>query len=176
MKYTKNAWVLFNEMFKNGEDIVVIDEFDILYWGKIQVDKADPDLGFHLKRINGKMKFLYWKEIRFMGQDGFPVRELSGADGSDTIELEKPVEAKIRKAVAPTPQDIHHYHTRTRVRYMAFGDPFLIEDCEVKLFNPGNYGMHHYLRDEEECLALTAKDGAVAQLYNLPEIYYAEFG
>ncbi len=165
LKYTRDAWLLFHRMFKNDEDIVVIDDYDRVYWGKILVEKIDPDCGFHLKRINGKGKFFYWHEIRYMGQDGFPLRKLKGADGSDLIENEPSVEKELRKQI-----------NESKPGFLAiFGDPFMVENCSVELFNSGKYGMQYHLKDEEECLVLKADNGSVAQLYNLPYIYHMEF-
>lgn len=158
MKYSKDSWQLFHEMFKDGEDIVVVDEYDHFYWGKIRLHKTNPDLGFYLKRTNGKEKCFRWLDIRFMAQDGFPIRKLKGADGSESILDEKP-------ALISTVTE--SYFTRT-----VFSDPFMIDDCYFDHFNPGKSGMEHYLQDEEECLALYAKDGACAQLYNFESIYY----
>jgi len=173
-QYTKNAWDLFHSMFKDNEDIVVIDEYDNVYWGKILVEKTDPDMGFHLKRINGKTKFFYWHDIRYMGQDGFPLRKLKGADGSASIEKEKSVENEIRTQVVTLQTEKPRRKRRRSPFVSVFGDPFMVENCTAELFNPGNYGMKHYLEDEEECLVLTADNGAVAQLYNLPYIYHME--
>jgi len=175
--YTKDAWDLFHEMFKEGEDVIIIDEYDKIFWGKISLDKEHPDYSFDLLRINKGKKSFFWHRIRYMGQDGFPLKKLKGADGSSSIELEKSVEADLRdqiKKLQKRPPEIivrKPFSVRTR---MVFGDPFMVEDCTVKLFNPGNYGLKHYLEDEEECLVLKADNGAVAQLYNLPSIYHME--
>jgi len=178
-KYTKNAWDLFHSMFKDGEDIIIIDEWDRVFWGKILVHTKDPDLGFYLQRTHKKKRFFEWDQIRYMGQDGFPLRKLKGADGSDTIELEKSVEKEIRKQISKLqlrpPEIIVREPFLVKIKSSVFGDPFMIENCSAELFNPGNYGMQHYLEDEEECLVLKADNGAVAQLYNLPYIYHMEF-
>lgn len=62
------------------------------------------------------------------------------------------------------------------VRRSRFGDPFEAESVASELFNPGNVGFAHYLANDEECLVLTAADGAVAQLFDLPTVYLLELG
>lgn len=56
---------------------------------------------------------------------------------------------------------------------LVFGDPFLVENVSVQVFNPGNngpvfWGNHPF----EESLLLSAKDGARALLYDSKSIYY----
>ncbi len=55
---------------------------------------------------------------------------------------------------------------------MVFGDPFLIEDVFIKVFNPGNNTPEFWNSQLEESLLLSAVDGSKALIYDTPTIYY----
>jgi len=84
MKVSKtDAWSLYHAMFKDGDEVIVVSEYDELSWGKI-LRVTDEHLvlvrpGRHEQKIN-------WDDIRFMAHDGFPAHRLFGADGSQLIE------------------------------------------------------------------------------------------
>jgi len=59
---------------------------------------------------------------------------------------------------------------------MVYGDPYLIENVDVRLYNPSNFGDSFYCQPNEEFLHLTANDGAAALLYDVPTIYHFEMG
>lgn len=157
-----SPWKLFLTMFQYDQEIVVIDIEDNLYWGRLR--EINYDHGFNLLRPNGKKTLMHWEDVRFVGQDGFPLIKLTGADGSPSIEKldSKPVQEIIRT-----------HQTLYRTRYVV-GDPWLIEDTTAQLVNAGNYGDYHYENDTEELLLLEHKNGAKAQLFNIPHIYHVE--
>jgi len=146
-----DAWKLFKKLYKQNDYVLVIDEFDKRFFGKMKYD----DEGLHLTKIDGIRKYLYWDQIRFMCHDGFPVKKLLGADGSDTIELESPV-------------DLNKLITYLSAKRLVFSDPYMIENVTSKYIQTydGNF--------TEDILLLKSKDGAVGLLYDLNRIYYHE--
>lgn len=73
-----NTWDLFHSMFKEGEQVVVIDEDDSFHWGYLFSSDVG---GIHLTRPK-RSEFIKWEDIVFISHDGFPVKKLppSGAD------------------------------------------------------------------------------------------------
>lgn len=205
------AWDLFFECFKEGEEVVVVDDDERLWFGKLQLHPGPMlDNSFSLINFRGKEKRFEWEEISFMAHDGFPIKKLTGADGSraieamDTTDITKAVRALATKTLCDMccqlkessgirtsrkkrkidgelryvkyckkcGEKIEH-HKNSKEWWFLFGDPFLIENVSAELYNPGNsspefWGHHDY----EEVLILTAKDGAKAQLFTVPNIYY----
>jgi len=158
-----NAWDLYKDCFKDGDSVVIITELDYLIWGKLETTK----IGCYLKRRNRwgglvKGKLWLWDEIRFMANDGFPCRQLLGADGSRAIEKECTVENVIRHAF-----EEEYDCTAT----MVLGDPFIIEDVDTILYNLGNSG-DYWDELDEEVIKMTSKDGAVGCLWDLSTIFF----
>lgn len=89
------AWDLFNRCFKTNEKVFVIDDKDNIYWGRLGLQDSDT---FTLTRSGGICVELHWWDMRWMSHDGFPVRKLYGADGSQSIESEDSVMDIIRQA------------------------------------------------------------------------------
>lgn len=73
---------LFDSMFNDGDEVVIITALDEYDHGKMSI----ADDGIVLRHINRPDKFYHWVEVRFMAHDGFPVKKLMGADGSESIE------------------------------------------------------------------------------------------
>lgn len=161
MKLT--AWDLFNRNFKDGDEVVVIDEDDRVGWGRLQMIDVN---GFMLVRRSPlgstQAKRFWWEDIRFMSHDGFPVRQLMGADGSRTIEKE------------PSAVEVLRAGLRQEYIGIVFGDPFLIEKVSAEVHNPGNDGPEHWMEDTEESLKLVAPDGARALLWELNTVFHVE--
>lgn len=184
---SESPWLLFLKMFKYDEEIVVIDHDDVLFWGRLR--EINYEEGFNLLRPNGKKHTLYWEDIRFVGQDGFPLVKLKGADGSpsieklDTSDIQSIIRTKQQlKRPAKTEEQIRREakikactHTHTTIyKRKVFGDPWMIEDFNAELVNCGNSGMFHYFNDTEELLLLEHSNGAKGQLFDIPSIYYIE--
>ncbi len=173
-----NAWDLYRRCFKEGDEVIVIDDDDRVFWGKLNTEELGITLR-HAKRSH----FLYWEDVRFMSHDGFPVRRLVGADGDPSILKEKSAKDAIRAALTKEfsgREDKSSYWPTGYRRPIPsfrgrFGDPFdVLVPCEVELYNSGNTGWYWYGQDYEECLVLTAPDGARAQLFDLSTVFYAE--
>lgn len=82
MKEKPTAWELFWSLFKEGDEVICIDDEDVFHWGRLKTYSED---NFLLCRPY-RQEALHWEDIRFMCHDGFPVRKLTGADGSKLIE------------------------------------------------------------------------------------------
>lgn len=82
-----DAWTLFHSLFKKGDEVWVITDEDDFIWGKL-LDFNDEECEL---RFRGKEVWFRWDCIRFISHDGFPVRSLTGADGSRSILKEIPV-------------------------------------------------------------------------------------
>lgn len=245
-----DAWTLFHSLFKKGDNVWLITDEDDFIWGKL--------LAFNNEecalRFKGKEVWFRWDCIRFMSHDGFPVRALTGADGSRSILKEqgtilrdltnvkkknnvptrfvygKPIEKEQcpyceyiesnRKSVSgdviwlyctegacdwskgdqyglKPGEKIKCYNFKPSGKKMgltqekehgggdddddgpvslgrsasSFGDPFLIEDVDMKLLNLGNRGDDFEDHDYEEVIVCEAKDGAKGLLYDLETVY-----
>lgn len=207
-----NLWTLFHSHFSIGDQLIIIDSDDQVIVGKYI---AVSEEGITLRTIfSERDRFLSWTDVRFMANDGFPVRKLMGADGSPSIELEfmkgknaseliyqaTCEELNLNKKRKPERQperqperepDSEPYVPRssvTRVSRIGGGCPWLIDECEAVIVNPGNALQTHFsLWDEryrtphgwedtdwEEGLVLTAPNGAVAELYDFESIFHFE--
>lgn len=84
---SKDAWELYDSCFSDGQNVVIVTDFDTFEWGTLRT----LPLGCWLARRERKDLFFWWDDIRFMAHDGFPVERLMGADGSKLIEKLDPV-------------------------------------------------------------------------------------
>jgi len=76
---------IVKRIFKPGETVTVVTEDDKLLGGKIILQS---DGTYILRKFNGQEIPLWLSEMRFIGQDGFEIRKLTGADGSSSIMFE----------------------------------------------------------------------------------------
>lgn len=202
-KFGPDAWELWRSMFKDGDEVVAILDTDAIVYGKI---KAKP-LTAEFKRMGQKPVVVDWDDIRFIAHDGFPVRKLLGADGSELIENidTRSIQKKIRKTlthiycpgcgeVKPAqefPRGPDFYTAKGycgdcrdalngepttplgHTKSMVFGDPFLIEDVDAKLLNPGSVYLGGGFENwkYEEVVAMRSRDGANGLLYDLFTVY-----
>jgi len=178
------GWELFESCFKEGDEVVVIDEDDRFHWGKA----AFNEQGFALYRP-GKATAFLWDQVRFMAHDGFPVRKILGADGSTSIELldTEDTQEAIREVLT---EEFSGKRISARL-----GDPFDVEDVVAKLFHAGNSGPNYWNRfynsvlgryfsedhreaawEREEVILLESRDGAKAELWDIPTIYLFQCG
>ncbi len=185
MKIDPKGWQLFESCFEKHDEVVAIDVFDVIHWGRLE---DITDYGCELVRPGGHRQQLSWDDIRFMAHDGFPVRKILGADGSSTIE---------RLDTADTQAAIRHSlgmeFPRRQLSRLRFGDPFDVEPTEARLFHSGNSGLDYWGKfagpcgyyseahrelghENEEVLVLRSKDGAMAELWDMTTIYMVEIG
>jgi hypothetical protein len=185
----KGAWAILYEAFKGGDEVIFIDDTDHLYYGKLILLAGDErDVYFGLKQLSGKIDKYAWSEVRFMSHDGFPVRKLTGADGSNLIEKidTKDIQTALREVTnyilcSRCGDKIHESKAITQ-RYkkycedcamnLVFSDPFLVEGVNITIFNAGNCGLSWYGDHFEETTFLKAKDGSIGLLWEIPSIYY----
>jgi hypothetical protein len=192
-----NAWELLYSCFRDGDDVVFIDDQDNIFGGKLKYLKgAEKKLYFNLISISGTTKEYVWSEIRFMSHYGFPVKKLSGADGSrfieqtDTTDIQKALREIIGSAMCfqcskKISVDGNFFKGRAGEGYLCkdhhhlkravFGDPFLIEDVRAVLYNRGNCGPEWYGHPCEESTLLVSRDGAKGILYEVPTVYHFEY-
>jgi len=197
---THNLWDLFHANFKIGNEIIIIDSDDDVIVGKLV---SVSENGIRLKTVfSGREIGREWVDIRFLGNDGFPVRKLMGADGSESIieEFKKGKNAAeiIRAATCEelktsdnkyTPPTRKPRTVATQVRRFVGGCPWMIDECEAVIVNPGcafepehwslwdkEYDTPTGLNDTnwEEALMLTAPNGAKAELYELSSVFHFE--
>lgn len=163
------AWKLFYSLFSEYDEIMIVTSDDVHYFGYLRNIESDS---FQLSHTKKGLAFgdsytnnlFYWEDIRFMSHDGFPVKKLLGADGSKMIEA---IETKSKIKAIREAFDID-----LTPSWAVFGDPYLIEGVESKIYHPGRDTYLDYLKDEEECIVLTSRDGAKAQLFDLSTIYF----
>lgn len=124
MKKQVDAWTLWDSMFKENDNIVLITDDDEFKWGKIK--SADSDF-LHLRTPVGRIEVIKWDDIRFVAHDGFPVKKLLGADGSQLIEKldTKNTQKAIRQALdtirCPHCGEFTLQSSLVTVRYKAYG-------------------------------------------------------
>lgn len=187
-----DAWELYKQTFKDGDEIVLIEDDGGAYYGTII---NTNDYGVKVKLISGETCRFDFDVIRFMGQAGFPVRKLLGADGSSSIDKahRKGTSMALRRALAKeTRVSLFDYTTRREAgseseklrpprprRSFGYSDPFVVENVYAELHNPGKVWIpkwfwrpEHY--DYEEVLSLEAQDGARALLWDIPSIHHFE--
>lgn len=159
-----DAWKLYKECFKDGDIVVIVTEDDSIYYGKLKTEEYGCYIrrkNYHNRLQNGRL--FRWEEIRFMAHDGFPCKQLLGADGNKSIEKERSKDSKIRKAFQC------EFGIESTIVY---GDPFLIENVATILYNSGNTGNYHWDELDEEVLKMIAKDGAKGCLWDLSTIFF----
>jgi hypothetical protein len=180
----RDAWELFRAMFKDGDEVIVVDDDDQFHWGKLQATEDHCVL----KRSGLRNKEIFWEDVQFISHDGFPCSKLLGADGSALIQKldTRDPQRAIREAMgyrwcdrceAWEKRGASHTKRkeRTPVHQVVFRDPFLIEDVEGALVNPGI----PWTEDNwqwEETLMLYAKDGARGLLWSMHELYHVDCG
>lgn len=176
------AWDLFEKIFKQGDEVVVITDYDRFHWGKLSYNFTNCTL----KRPN-KEEVIPWHNVRFISHDGFPIKRLTGADGSKLIEKinTADVQATIKNALVfslckdcgKLTENIYRCDScqkiADKVRSMRVGDPFDIEGVYPVLLKEGIWGLSGN-NSEAECLHLVAPNGAIGQLFDLPSIYMFE--
>jgi len=82
----KDILTLMNRCFDRSERVVLITDQDEFSSGRFALSAQ----GLTIKRDNSKTSRLYdWHETAFVCHEGYPIRELKGADGSSSI-LSKP--------------------------------------------------------------------------------------
>ena len=67
-----SAWKLYHACFKEGEEVVIIDEDDNYFWGKLETH----DDHCILRRSTLKPIKVMWENVVFMSHDGFPVARI----------------------------------------------------------------------------------------------------
>ena len=196
---TDNLWDLFHSHFIIGQELMLLDSDDKVYIGKY-IGVSDD--GITLKTVFlGKQLFFDWTDIRFLGHDGFPIRKVFGADGSHSLEKEfkkgnnaieiiraATCEELKPKEQEPKPKQVPKKQA-TPVRRIFGGCPWMIDECEARIVNPGNslqthpdlwhgryldsmIGVNYEGTEWEEALILTAPNGAIGQLFDFESIHH----
>ena len=170
MKKKPDAWDLYRAMFKDGDEVIVIDDFDDITWGRIYAHEDCAEL----KNPNKKNEKICWDDIRFIAHDGFPAKILSGADGSKTIENidTKNIQKAIRELYVDAIKIEKIEESRSSFRV---GDPFDIENVRATLMNPGNtYNEDLNNWQYEEVLLFSHPNGSSGMLWDLSTIFMFE--
>lgn len=184
MKKKVTAWDLFEGSFKQGDIVVVITDYDRFHWGKMFYDSTDCTL----IRPGGKKEMIPWNNVRFISHDGFPVKKLSGADGSKLIEKINTgdIQTTIKNAlVFNLCNDCEALTENTfrcdscqkladKRRSMRIGDPFDIEGVYPFLVREGAWAGLSWDNPNAECLHLIAPGEAMGQLFDLKTVYMFE--
>jgi len=124
MKKQVDAWTLWDSMFKKGDDVVLITDDDELKWGKIGEVTKDS---LRLKTGQKSLEVINWDDVRFMAHDGFPVKKLMGADGSqlieqlDTTDTQKAIREALVAVKCPRCHRFVLPSSLTSVKYEAYG-------------------------------------------------------
>lgn len=62
--------------------MIVLDDDECFHWGRLE---TCGEHGLRLHRPGRTGHLIPWDDVVFMAQDGFPVRKLTGAEGSENI-------------------------------------------------------------------------------------------
>jgi hypothetical protein len=71
-----DIYKIFNDQFKIGNAIFIIDEDDHFIFGEIEDIHYDNGIRLRKHFYPPYLKWYSWNEIRFISHDGFPVRKL----------------------------------------------------------------------------------------------------
>lgn len=184
-----DGWELVYKHFKGGDSIIFIDAWDVLYYGTLMyLPGPEGFKKFILKSLTGKLERHSWADVRFMSHDGFPIKKLTGADGSklveqiDTTEVQQAIRNVIDHILCYNCKTMileedaikrrGDYYCSTCVKTIVFRDPYIIEGVNALLLNKGNEGEFFTNHPDEECIFLTAKDGAKGILYETSTIFH----
>lgn len=198
------AWDLYNSMFKDGDEVIMLDEDDYFHWGVL---KSTDKYCILTRPTTGKVEKFEWDEVRFIAREGFPIKRLTGVDGSKLIETLDTTDIQrflrevlvsvicdkcgIRIDATPdshegyvisSPRGSYNYYRCSdckKKRRAVVGDPYLLEDFSCCLLNPGNsWPKEQYWNkwqwDYEEVMVMRHKGGAQGLLWDIPTIYHFE--
>ena len=196
------AWELYHACFSEGDDIIVIDENDELYWGCLETHK---DFCI-LTRPNKAPDKIDWLDVAFMSHDGFPVRRLrestaaiEALEKSDTSDVPRAIRIALTGGlcemcgVVVEADDLSFGKYRGKVTgdfvgklgvctecrkkvTIVRGDPWLIEAEWARLWNPNCCAPGHWLEDDEEIIVAQSSDGAYAHIWDVDTVYQFEVG
>jgi hypothetical protein len=77
---------LFTRDFKDGDDVIVVTEDDKFDWGMLRIGEKSIKLVHGADRKGKEMGHEYsYFQLTFMCHQGFPIRKLTGADGSQSV-------------------------------------------------------------------------------------------
>ena len=157
-----NIDVLYNQIFKEGDDVMVITDEDEIDFGKLQTDYDLRKIVLH--RAGRRHPKVYdYSQIVFMANDGFPLRKVASEGFTEEMLSKMALGYELREAlkVKPTKEivRISHYHPpvpwRGRVTY---GDPFEVTDDVAMVLM--NVGISDPSGAFEETLFMRSSDGA----------------
>ncbi len=181
------AWEIYRLCIQDGDTVIAFDDDDRLHFGIVGSDEEGCWITapFTLERHR-----LQWADVTFIGQAGFPIRKLRGADGSlssmqvehdDTVKL---VRAALGRTYTRRQVDSLSYFDADQVlkragitpvvRTLVGGDPLMIEDVRAHLFHPGNDHPYYWSDDGEEILVMEARDGARGLMWNMQSVFHLE--
>jgi hypothetical protein len=157
-----NSWLMLFAMFKEGEEVYVIDEDDKFHFGKFKPNMDYCSVGD---------KEIDWDKVTFMSHDGFPITWLKTGVPPDFFRNQDTT--KIQERLRRLGSDAELEPNRRPLRRTSFrwGDPYDIEEVSVVGFNIGGP-----ITDSPDCefLKLTAVDGAVGLFYDIPSVFVLE--
>lgn len=189
-----DAWSLYHTMFKNGDEVVLVLEDDEFTWGKIVRAEKEKIV---LKSLTDKEEKIHWDDVRFMAHDGFPVKQLFGADGShlieqlDTTNTQKAIRQAFSAKTCPRcdkpavsldawnncPKCVERGYSSPAFRGVStrtvLGHPYEITAKSGLLMNPGKIWTPNNYK-YEEVLLLQSRDGARGMLWDLSTCYHFE--
>lgn len=199
-----SAWKLFIDDFKKGQEVVIVTEDGRFDWGTLQYTEKTVTLtsplrpahdyhwnqivfmgrdGFPIRKIFGSFPekeiiaedipglfraALAQENLEAMGQKAEVVHGLLGLPEIDLKEV-SPGFVKAQEEMQSVVDPFEHLLAKIK-----FDDPFEIEACRVQLLNPGNVGPNFYLNPAEEVLRMMSKDGAMAHLWQLVNVFEFE--
>jgi hypothetical protein len=203
-KMPAKAWELFHTCFKDGEEVIIIDEDDKFYWGKLEIHEKHC----LLHRPEGKKPLkIDWIDVAFISHDGFPVKKMMENDRAAKAlekEMNDGIPNLLRAALTKeacqycgliVEHDDLEYDKYTKGfggEYLGYlhacskcrktklelkrGDPWEIELYQPMLFHCGNKHRDKWLKDDEEILVGISSDGAIANIWCLDTIFNFELG
>ena len=190
----KTAWDIWKENFADGDECFVLDEDENPYHGKVMA----LDEMLLIKPTNKDAIELDWDEIQLVTHAGFPIRKLTGADGSESANLIDTSETTELMRLKLDKEYDRGYRVGKSAGYnsgwndgldkgfgiakdkspstrkFTVGDPYLIEDVDALLINPGNDSPLLWSCDGEEVLAMQSIDGARGLLWGIESVFHME--
>lgn len=191
------AWELYRACFKEGDEVILMDDDDTFYWGKLETHETFC----RLHRSHKRPTDVNWNKVVFMSHDGFPVKRIRESSAAAKA-LERVNTANVRAAVrkvlsgeecglcgviveedslewnkwedATTGKFVGRMNICSKCQkgvVIRRGDPWEIEAAWAKLWNPGRSAPEHWMDDHEEIIVAQSADGAYAHIWDVRTIF-----
>jgi len=165
----EDAWSIYRRMFKEGEEVIVINDSSMFFYGKLKTNSNSVSLS----RMYKHPIRIPFDEIAFMSHDGFPVSEYL-IDLEPKVKDTKDVTKAMRLLFDNSDNNIDFKSKNQPSVSASFGCPWTISNVKAILHNSGNSVEKHpkfYDGDYQEVLEMLSNNGAQGLLWDLEAVF-----